>query len=326
MNIYDIAKEAGVSIATVSRVLNGSENVRDLTRQKVEKVLKKYNYVPSAIARGLMTNSMKTIGIVTIDIRNLYYANVAHTIEQALRIIGFNSILCNTGYDIEQKIGYLRMLTEKKVDSVILVGSTFRDPLLDKPVLEISKQIPVIIVNAYYGYPNTYSIQCDDRKALEKFVEYLAHRGRRNFLYLYDADTFSGNLKLEGFQKAASKHGNIAGIHLIRSGIDEAANKTKELLRSGILFDAVLTSEDLTAIGVLQGLRENGIAVPEQVSVVGYNNSILSLCCHPLLSTVDSRMEDMGKLAVKVLHQVLSGERAENSIKIAPQLIFRQTT
>ena len=155
MNIYDIAKEAGVSIATVSRVLNGSENVRDLTRQKVEKVLKKYNYVPSAIARGLMTNSMKTIGIVTIDIRNLYYANVAHTIEQALRIIGFNSILCNTGYDIEQKIGYLRMLTEKKVDSVILVGSTFRDPLLDKPVLEISKQIPVIIVNAYYGYPNT---------------------------------------------------------------------------------------------------------------------------------------------------------------------------
>ena len=143
---------------------------------------------------------------------------------------------------------------------------------------------------------------------------------------MYDADTFSGNLKLEGFQKAASKHGNIAGIHLIRSGIDEAANKTKELLRSGILFDAVLTSEDLTAIGVLQGLRENGIAVPEQVSVVGYNNSILSLCCHPLLSTVDSRMEDMGKLAVKVLHQVLSGERAENSIKIAPQLIFRQTT
>ena len=142
MNIYDIAKEASVSIATVSRVLNGSNRVRDITRQKVEAVLNKYNYIPSAIARGMMTNSMKTIGIVTIDIRGLYYANVSYSIEQALSILGYNTILCNTGYDPEQKIRYLQMLAEKKVDSIIMVGSVFKDPRLNKPVEAISKNIP----------------------------------------------------------------------------------------------------------------------------------------------------------------------------------------
>ena len=193
MNIYDIAREANVSIATVSRVLNDSGNVRDVTKQRVEAVLKKHNYIPSGIARGMVTNSLKTIGIVTIDIRNLYYANVAHSIEQSLSILGFNTILCNTGYDSEQKINYLKMLVEKKVDSIILVGSPFKDPNWDKPIERISKNIPVIIVNGHFGYPNTYSVRCDDSKALEKCVEYLVSKGRKNFLYLYDAETFSGN-------------------------------------------------------------------------------------------------------------------------------------
>lgn len=326
MNIYDIAKEAKVSIATVSRVLNGSDKVRDITRQKVEEVLKKHNYIPSDIARGMMTNSIKTIGIVTIDIRNLYYANVAHSIEQSLRILGFNTILCNTGYDLEQKISYIRMLIGKKVDSIILVGSTFNDPKLEKPVLEISDKIPVIIVNGYYGYKNTYSIQCDDKKALGKCVETLASKGRKHFVYLYDADTFSGNRKLIGFKEAVPKYGTIEGIFFIQPGLQAAVQKTQELIDSGIYFDAVLASEDLSAIGVLQCLMEKGFQVPEQVSIMGYNNSILSLCCTPLLSTVDSRMEDMGKLAVQVLHHVLSGEPAKSSVMIEPHLVLRQTT
>lgn len=326
MNIYDIAKEANVSIATVSRVLNDSGNVRDITRQKVEAVLKKYNYIPSAIARGMMTNSLKTIGIVTIDIRNLYYANVAHSIEQSLSVLGFNTILCNTGYDIEQKINYLRMLAEKKADSIILVGSTFNDPKLDKPIEAISKNTPVVLINGHYDYPNTYSVLCDDKGALEMSVEYLASKGRNRFLYLYDADTFSGNQKLLGFREAAPKYGTIAGIHFIEPGLEKAAEKIRELLESGIQFDAVLTSEDLTAIGVLQGLNNSGISVPEQVSVMGFNNSILSLCCTPSLSTIDSRMEDMGRTAVRVLHRVLTGEPVESSTKLSARLVARQST
>lgn len=326
MNIYDIAKEANVSIATVSRVLNGSDRVRDITRQKVEQVLKKHHYVPSAIARGMMTNSMKTIGIVTIDIRNLYYANVSHSIEQALSVLGFNTILCNTGFDTEQKISYLGMLAEKKVDSIILVGSIFNDPKLDKPIEDISKNIPIVIVNGYYGYPNTYSIQCDDQKALENSVDYLFSRGRRKFLYLYDADTFSGNQKLQGFHKAIQKYGLDADIRFVHPGLEAPYEEILGMLHHRTAFDAILTSEDLTAIGALQCLLENGIRIPQDVSIMGFNNSLLSQCCTPRLSTVDSMMEEMGKLAVKVLHRVLSGEQVEPSIKMDAKLVFRQTT
>lgn len=326
MNIYDIAREANVSIATVSRVLNGSGNVRDITRQKVEAVLKKYNYIPSAIARGMITNSLKTIGIVAIDIRNLYYANVAHSIEQSLSVLGFNSILCNTGYDIEQKIKYLRMLAEKKVDSIILVGSPFKDPNLDKPIEQISRDIPMIIINGYYEHPNIYSVQCNDKKALEKSVEYLISKGRRNFLYLYDAETFSGSQKLSGFKNAVSKHNARSEIYFIKPGLEAAYNKVKELLDNGFEFDAVLTSEDLTAIGALKCLVANNIKVPEEVSVMGFNNSVLSVCCTPALSTVDSKMEELGRIAVKILHKVLKGEKVETSTVIEAELVLRETT
>lgn len=326
MNIYDIAREANVSIATVSRVINDSGNVRDITRQKVEAVLKKYNYVPSAIARGMITNSLKTIGIVTIDIRNLYYANVAHSIEQSISVLGFNTILCNTGYDTEQKIKYLRMLAEKKVDSIILVGSPFKDPELDKPIEQISKDIPIIIINGYYGYPNTYSVQCDDKKALEKCVEHLVSKGRKKFLYLYDAETFSGNQKLLGFRNAVDMHKVESDIFFVNPGLDKAYSKVKELIDTGFVFDAVLTSEDLTAIGALKCLTDHNIRVPEEVSVMGFNNSVLSICCTPALSTVDSKMEDMGRIAVKVLHKVLKGGKVETNTVIDAKLVLRETT
>jgi len=325
LNIYDIAREANVSIATVSRVLNDSGNVRDITRHKVEAVLKKYNYVPSAIARGMVTNSLKTIGIVTIDIRNLYYANVAHSIEQSLSVLGFNTILCNTGYNNEQKLKYLRMLVEKKVDSIILVGSPFKDPSLDQPIEQIAKDIPIIIVNGHFEHPNIYSVRCDDRKALEKCVEYLVSKGRRNFLYLYDAETFSGTQKLMGFKSAVATHNVRSEIFFVKPGLDPAFSKVRELIDAGFSFDAVLTSEDLTAIGALKCLIANNIKVPEDVSVMGFNNSVLSICCTPSLSTVDSKMEELGRIAVKVLHKVLKGEKAETSTMIDPELVLRET-
>ena len=114
MNIYDVAKEAGVSIATISRVLNDPSLVSEKTRKKVEEVLLKHNYTPNAIARGLVVKSMKTIGMLTIDIRDVYYANVAYTMEHELSKNGYNVILCNTGGDVEEKAKYIKILAEKR--------------------------------------------------------------------------------------------------------------------------------------------------------------------------------------------------------------------
>ena len=115
MNIYDIAKEANVSTATVSRVLNNSGKVSEKTRERVLSVVNKYSYSPNVFARGLMSASLKTIGVLTVDIRDMYYATVAYTIEQEFEKLGYSVILCNTGVNAEQKERYIAMLTEKPV-------------------------------------------------------------------------------------------------------------------------------------------------------------------------------------------------------------------
>ena len=125
MTIYDISEKAGVSIATVSRVLNGSSNVSEKTKKKVLDVIRQYEYTPNAFARGLGLNTMKTIGIMCADSSDLYLAKAIYYIEQLLRANDYGSILCCTGYELETKAASMNLLITKKVDGIILVGSNF---------------------------------------------------------------------------------------------------------------------------------------------------------------------------------------------------------
>ena len=125
MNIYDIAKEAGVSIATVSRVLNNKGTVSAATRARVEAILKQNNYTPSAIARGMVSKSMRTVAVLTVDIRVPHYARTAYTIEREFSRRGYEVILCNTGGDRGETLRYLQVVNQKQVDGIVLVGSVF---------------------------------------------------------------------------------------------------------------------------------------------------------------------------------------------------------
>ena len=164
MTIYDISEKAGVSIATVSRVLNGSSNVSEKTKQKVLDVINQCEYTPNAFARGLGLNTMKTIGIMCADSSDLYLAKAIYYIEQKLRGNGYDSILCCTGYDLENKKSCMNLLITKKVDGIILVGSNF---VYDKDtenryILDAASQVPVMLLNAALEAPNVYSILSDD--------------------------------------------------------------------------------------------------------------------------------------------------------------------
>ena len=162
MNIYEIAKRAGVSIATVSRVINNNPNVRDETREKVEKAIEESNYTVNDIARSLAVKTTHTIGVMTSDVRDSYYANAIYTIEQEFRELGYNVILCNTGQELQKKKKYLKVLLEKKVDGIILVGSVFKEQGDNSHIIEASKKVPVVILNSHIEGENIYSIVCDD--------------------------------------------------------------------------------------------------------------------------------------------------------------------
>ncbi len=329
MNIYDVAQEAGVSIATVSRVLNDPSRVSEKTRKKVEEVLAKYDYTPNAIARGLVVKSMNTIGVLTIDIRDTYYANVAYTIEHEFSKLGYNVILCNTGGDTEEKIRYMRILAEKKVDGLILVGSVFKDKRIDKAISALSQSMPIIIVNGFAEGVNTYSIICDDSYGVSLCVDYLFKNGHKDMIYLQDADTFSAQSKVQGFKAGMEKNGlqlNANSILKVERGLEGGSQAIQSLMNTGTPFTAIIAGEDITAVGAMKKLREYGQKVPEDVSVIGFNNSIIAKCSDPDLTSVDNKMENMGIGAVRILSDVLEGRNVPSKTVITPDLVIRKST
>lgn len=159
MNIYDISKKAGVSIATVSRVLNGNDKVSEKTRQKVLSVMEEESYRPNAFARGLGLNTMKTIGILCADSSDSYLASAVYYLEQELRRFGYDALLCCTGYELEQKQKYLEILLSKRVDAIILAGSTFIEQTNknNEYLCLAARKVPIILLNGHLDAPGIYS-------------------------------------------------------------------------------------------------------------------------------------------------------------------------
>ena len=172
MNIYDIAREAGVSITTVSRVLNNKGYVSEKTRKKIQEVLDKNEYQPSAIARGLATGSMKTVAIVVVDVRVPHYALTSFIMEQQLSKLGYMVLVCNTGEGEAECKKYLCMLAKRKVDGIILVGSIF-NRLCDEETLDLLSDIPIAMANGELNRPNVHSVLVDETYGAELSTRHL---------------------------------------------------------------------------------------------------------------------------------------------------------
>ena len=209
MNIYDIAREAGVSISTVSRVLNKKSNVTPETLKKVEAVLEKYNYTPSAIARGLVASSMKTVAVLTVNVRVPHYARTAYVIERGFSAKGYNVTLCNTGGELEETVKYLRIITEKQTDGIVLVGSVFNRLGREPRVAALLSKTPVVLANGRLEMPNSYSVLVDDRLGIRLAVEHLYKKGHRDIFYVQELHTESADIKRDGFVLAMSRLGFV---------------------------------------------------------------------------------------------------------------------
>ncbi|RKM63444.1 LacI family transcriptional regulator [Butyrivibrio sp. XB500-5] len=334
MTIYDISKKAGVSIATVSRVLNGSSNVKAKTRKKVMDVIEECGYKPNAFARGLGLNSMKTVGLLCADASDLYLAKAIYFIERNLRESGYNSILCCTGYEIESRKNSLNLLLSQHVDSVIMVGSNF---LMNKQednryIIDAAASVPIMLLNADFDCPNVYCTLCDDYKATSDVTEKMIESGVKDILYLYNSKSYSGQKKLAGFQNALLTGDIPLRKELIqcfngsREDIDGVKDFVQKLYDKGIRFDGIVTSEDFLAVGAMNFAKANKIKVPGELQIIGYNNSILAHCSEPNISSVDNRLEDMCIQLVKTLTGTLSGSEMPQKTIFSGELIKRGST
>jgi len=329
MNIYDIAKEAGVSITTVSRVINNKKNISKATLAKVKAVLEKYNYTPNVFARGLVSNSMKSIGVITIDIRHPHYASTAYIIEQELRKLDYHVILCNTGGETSESISYIKMLHELNVDGFILIGSIFNDDIIKSTVLSYAKDIPLVLANGFLGMNNSYSVLIDDFYGMTLCVDHLVEKNHKEIVYVKDADTYSADQKKEGYKSAMNKHGlkiDNNSIITVERGLKGGYDAVEKFVSLNKEFSAIIFADDITALGGIKKLKELGKNVPGDVAITGYNNSIFSECSDPELTTVDNKVETVGSLSVKLLTDLIKNKNATSNILIRPELIIKKST
>ena len=334
MTIYDISKKTGVSIATVSRVLNGSENVRPSTRQKVMDAIDEYGYAPNAFARGMGLHSLKTIGILCADSSDLFLAKAVYYLEQELQANGYESLLCCTGYNPDSKKNYLNLILSKKVDSIILVGSNFigSTEAENQYIKDASSRVPIMLLNASVDYPNVYSTLCDDYGSMFEATDRMIRSGIRDILYLYDCESYSSKKKLAGFCDAMKERhipdyekmiyfydGNIEQLN-------EIAAFVARIAKNGPAFHGIIASDDSLAVGSIKYAQKNKIRIPEDLSVIGYNNSMLTDCCTPELTSVDNRLEALTHQLVQTLLGVLSGEEMPKTSVFSGKIIKRGTT
>ncbi|MEG2604860.1 MAG: LacI family DNA-binding transcriptional regulator, partial [Clostridia bacterium] len=294
MNIYDISEKAGVSIATVSRVLNHSPHVSAQTAAKVAAVIEQCGYVPNAFARGLGLNSMKTIGLLCPNAADSYLAQALAYLERSFRRHNYDCLLCCTGPERSARVQGVEMLHGRHVDGMVLMGSTFIEAK-DKDneyIRTAARSLPIVMLNGAHPYENVYCVGCDDRQANTEATQYLIDTGCKSILYLYHNKNYSGTRKLEGYRAGLESRGIAVREALVqffpenKLGVPHVRDHLLALHEQGLAFDAVLTSEDILGVGAAKYARALKLPIPQAFSIIGYNNSPFCLCCDPELTSV----------------------------------------
>lgn len=328
MNIYDIAEKANVSIATVSRIINNKGNVSKKTEEKVLSVMHEMGYTPNVFARALGLNSIKMVGVLCSDVSDIYYAKAVSVIENELRNKGYDAILCCTGTDIKNKKKAIEVLLSKRVDALILIGSIFQEKTDNRHIETAAKNVPVIIINGEYDFENTFSIKCDERKAVSDCIAQLSQKGHKDILYIYDTDSFSGINKKMGYIDGMKAIGVPIGNHKMlkcEKNIPSVETSIESYLDSDMKISAIITSEDILAVGAAKALTRKGLLIPDDVTIIGFNNSIIAQCCSPTLTSVDNRVEVLCTDAVRTLLDIFDGKEVATAKSITANLIYRES-
>ena len=327
--IYDIAEKAGVSASTVSRVINNYPYVNKETRAKVLKVIAESNYIKNDSARSLATQSTKMAGILIADVRTTHHTEGVYYVEHEFSKNGYSCLIYNTGTDPDQQAKYIHLLSQKKVEAVVLMGSVFQNVTVQNAIMVNLPNTPVAICNGYLDGQNIYGVTSDEHGGVMNSVKLLASKGHKNFVFITNKLTPSNQEKVNGFIDGLKLYveGGSSEVIEIKSGeVTDFEETTRQVMRSKPDTDAIIYSEDFIAIAGLHALYEMGINVPGQVAVVGMNNSRYAQISNPALTSIDNMLYDTSLIAVRNLLEVLKGERVNHKMSIGSEVVERSST
>ncbi|MBT2573871.1 LacI family DNA-binding transcriptional regulator [Bacillus sp. ISL-51] len=330
ITIYDVADKAGVSITTVSRVINNTGRISDKTRQKVLRVMEEMDYLPNVHASALTGKRTNIIGLITPDISNPFFGELAKSIEDSASLLGFHIMICSTDYHPEKETKYFSMLKQKKADGIIVAtGIEHADSI--KALDDIVKSgIPLAMISQDRLLVPMDVVIIDDFLGGYSAAKHLLSLGHKKIACITgDGSTTSEKDRMKGFQEAMRE----AGTHLDESLIIPTRYSLESGKKAaGALFDrdlptAVFAFNDVLSCAVIQAARLRGIRVPEDLSIIGFDNTILAEMVDPPLTTMAQPIHEMGRRVVQLLIDEIQGKKKTKSkIILSPELVVRQST
>lgn len=335
VTVYDIAEEAQVSVATVSRVLNGTAPVSRTTRDRIEAIMLKHQFRPNAVARSLTKRETGIIGVLLPDITNPFFPEVFSGIEQEGLASDNTFFVCNTLGDYGRESHFLRLMREKRVDGILFMGGRVNlkacDPSLARELAEHARGIPLVVVNGDVKNAGLTRVATDEAAGTGLAVRHLIGLGHTHIGFLGGAPHMSTTaVKLRAFRSAMRQAGlAVEERWMIPGGFsaDAGREQMERLLALGRLPTAVCCVNDFTAIGAIKAAVERGLQVPADISVVGFDDILLARHVLPELTTVSQQAGELGRTAVRVLRQLMGGgARPRKTTMLAPELVLRQST
>lgn len=325
MNIKDVAQKAGVSISTVSRVINGTAFVSEELKKKVLQTIVDLGYNPDYLARGLRLKKTFSVGMIVPDVANPFFAVTARGAEEELRKAGISLIIINTDQDIKVEIDAIRTMISKRVDGVIFMGSGQETEAVETIC---KNKIPVVFLDRI-DEKRFSSVVIDNYAGMFKMMEYLYSTNHRNFIYLGGPEHVkSSQERKRAVLNFASKHSDIAvKCYPGEYSYKWALEKIPSILGSGKMPDAVVCGNDLMAFGVIDALKKKGVKIPEDVSVTGFDDVFYAAHYSPPLTTVHQPNYELGREGARLLLDCIENGREKLVSKILPvSLVVRDST
>lgn len=332
VTLHDIAKEAGVSFNTVSRALNDKPDINEKTRQHVLAAAERLDYRPNRLAKGLRQRRTATIGVVVADLANPFFAEVVAGIERVAAAGGYSIILANAEEDGEREQAAVRTLVERQVDGVLIAPTQHQHGALD---YLSARGVPYCLLARYFEGRRECAVTNDDQAGAFMAVAHLLARGHRRILFVNGPRRISSaRLRLAGYRQAHAEAGVPVDEDLIReadASLEGGFAAVASALWDKIGFTAVFCFSDFLSFGALKALREAGLSVPGEVSVMGYDDIELAAAFNPALSTVRIAKIRLGQIAGEKLIAMIEGSEAEkltlagDITVLAPELVLRDS-
>lgn len=329
-SIKDVAKEAGVSISTVSSVINKNKFVSEEREKRILAAIKKLKYRPNIIARGLRIKSTRAVGVILPDIAQPFFAQVIRGMEEAARKRNYTLILGCSFYDISEEERQMNILMNQFVDGIIFFcGFDSHDHIR----MVHDSGIPVVVTDREIGNTHIPSVLIDNSLAMEQAIDYLAGLGHREIGYLsfsFDNQT-TARKRYEGYLSGLKKNGLkfnpeqvIIDDSIRMNEFSGTYNVVKELLKKKSMPTAFATLADYLAIGLIKALKEMGYRIPDDISVLGFNNEIVSQFSEPPLTSVKQPKKLMGKTTMDLLLDMVEGKEIEEKNIVLPTEIIKR--